>query len=117
MRVLICGDRNWTNHESIQRLIYWIHPETIIEGHAPGADIMAFHLADDLSIEVLSFPAQWKKYGKAAGVIRNQQMLNGGHPDLVVAFHSDIINSADTADMLCRAEDNNIPYTLIEGEK
>lgn len=32
------------------------------------------------------FPADWDKYGKSAGYIRNQQMLDEGCPDYVVAF-------------------------------
>jgi hypothetical protein len=37
-------------------------------------------------MKVLSYPAQWAKYGKKAGTIRNCQMLNEGHPDIVLAF-------------------------------
>lgn len=32
------------------------------------------------------FPADWDKYGKRAGYLRNVQMLDEGKPDLVVAF-------------------------------
>ena len=38
------------------------------------------------NIPVERFPADWSEYGKAAGAIRNQQMLDEGTPDLVVAF-------------------------------
>jgi hypothetical protein len=34
----------------------------------------------------LSFPANWKQYGKSAGYRRNTQMLEEGKPDIVIAF-------------------------------
>ena len=32
------------------------------------------------------FPALWSRHGKAAGHIRNIQMLREGYPDLVICF-------------------------------
>ena len=32
------------------------------------------------------YPADWDKHGKAAGPIRNKQMIDEGKPDLVIAF-------------------------------
>lgn len=37
-------------------------------------------------IEVEAYAAQWSVHGRAAGAIRNRQMLEEGKPDLVVAF-------------------------------
>ena len=65
-------------------------------------------------MNIIKFPADWNKYGKAAGVLRNQQMLDEGHPDLVVYFHKDIENSKGTKDMIIRAIDANI--RTINGE-
>lgn len=45
------------------------------------------------------FPPDWDKYGNAAGPIRNQQMLDEGKPDLVVAFPG----GRGTADMVNKA--------------
>jgi hypothetical protein len=38
--------------------------------------------------EVVEYPADWKRHGRRAGYLRNEQMLAAG-PDLVVAFHRD----------------------------
>ena len=65
-------------------------------------------------MKVIKFPAEWDKYGKAAGVLRNQQMLDEGYPDLVVYFHKDLENSKGTKDMVTRAVDNKIK--TINGE-
>jgi hypothetical protein len=59
---------------------------TIIHGCATGADSAASDFASTNFCLELGFPADWAKYGKKAGYIRNKQMLDEGQPDLVVAF-------------------------------
>jgi hypothetical protein len=59
------------------------------------------------------FSADWQKFGKAAGPIRNQQMLDEGKPDLVIAFHEDLENSKGTQDMINRAKVQGVPVRLI----
>jgi hypothetical protein len=34
-----------------------------------------------------TYPADWDGYGRRAGPIRNQKMLDTERPDLVLAFH------------------------------
>lgn len=58
----------------------------IIHGGARGADSAASDFADVSYCQQQCFPADWKKYGTRAGYIRNQQMLDEGKPDFVVAF-------------------------------
>ena len=114
-RILICGDRNYKDWLRIQDYLNTISRTTIIiHGGARGADSLAGNLATSLKMKVIKFPAEWDKYGKAAGVLRNQQMLDEGHPDLVVYFHKDIENSKGTKDMVTRAVDNKIK--TINGE-
>jgi hypothetical protein len=55
------------------------------------------------------FPADWEKYGKAAGPIRNQQILVEGKPDLVVAFQG----GRGTANMVSRAQQAGVPVVEI----
>lgn len=77
---------------------------TIIHGAAKGADSIAGRLAEkNKDFEVEAFPADWKQYGKAAGPIRNKQMLDSGL-DLVFAFHNDLSKSKGTKHMveICR---------------
>lgn len=121
MRILVCGDRDWTNRELIAEVLVSIPFDTLIEGEARGADMLAREVAEEFSYSVeagsiLPFPADWNKYGKAAGPIRNSQMLREGKPALAVAFHNHIEESRGTADMLCKAEDAGVPYCLIEEE-
>jgi hypothetical protein len=86
---------------------------TIVEGEQRGADKMAREWAKSRGFPFLPFPAKWTIYGKSAGPIRNQQMLDEGKPDMVVAFHEKFEASKGTADMIRRARKAGIPYVII----
>ena len=114
-RILICGDRDYKDWMQVREYLDTIsRTAIIIHGGARGADSIAGNLATYLNMKVIKYPADWDKYGKAAGILRNQQMLNEGHPDLVVYFHKDLENSKGTKDMVTRAVDNKIK--TINGE-
>ncbi len=115
MRVLCCGDRNWSSYEIIRReLEKFDYYTVIIEGCAKGADSISGYIARQLSYVVLEFPANWNKYGKAAGAIRNKQMLDEGNPDLVLAFHTNIEKSRGTKNMIEQAKKRGIKVVLIK---
>ena len=119
MRVLVCGDREWSNGEVMLRRLQALEEYdevVIIEGEARGADLMARGIAKFFGWKVLAFPANWDKYHRAAGPIRNQQMLVEGKPDLVLAFHVDLERSKGTKDMVNRARRAGVPVEVITGE-
>jgi hypothetical protein len=108
-RVLVCGDRYWTDKEMIKEKLSKNKDniDMIIEGGANGADRLASECAKELGIPVMEFPANWKKYGRAAGPIRNRQMLDEGKPEVVLAFHDDITKSKGTKNMVEQARKRN----------
>lgn len=59
---------------------------TIISGMAKGVDSVAADWAVANYAKLEPYHADWNKYKKAAGPIRNQRMLDEGKPDLVIAF-------------------------------
>lgn len=100
MRVLVCGGRDYMDHKRVFQTLSCIEGvAVIIHGGALGADSWAAQWAYDYEVPCFRYPARWKVHGKAAGPIRNQQMLDEGKPDLVVAFPGGI----GTADMVRRA--------------
>jgi len=103
MRLLICGDRDWTDQQAIEEYLLETRPDVVIEGGARGADRMAGIAAAKLGIPVEVYAADWHGQGRGAGMIRNQRMLNEGKPTHVTAFHDDIAHSKGTADMVRRA--------------
>jgi hypothetical protein len=115
-RVLVCGDRNWTDATLVFDVLnsYW--PSVIIMGGAKGADNLGGRWAMEHSVKLEVYPAEWRIYGKGAGPVRNQRMLDEGRPDLVVAFHSDLAQSKGTKDMVNRSHRAGIPVRIVRGK-
>ena len=99
-------------------MLHWFpdDADVIIEGEAKGADSMARVLAKKLGIKVEPYPAKWDEHGKAAGAIRNSQMLKEGKPDFCLAFHNDIKKSKGTADMVKKCQASGIPGKIINDD-
>lgn len=113
MIILICGSRDWQDKNLILSTILSLRPTKIIHGACRGADIIAGECAKELGILVDEYPADWAKHGKAAGPKRNQQMLDEGKPDVVVAFHDNIDSSKGTKDMVNLAKNSKIKFKVI----
>ena len=114
MRVLVCGDRNWNDSKMISKALLSLPGHvTIIEGGARGADRMAATIARQTNrMEVEEYLANWDRYGKVAGVIRNLEMLIKGKPDMVIAFHTNLALSKGTAHMISIASRSGIPIKI-----
>ena len=92
-RVLVCGGRFFGDTALMFATLDDINTDpsmgpitTIISDACRGADRLAVMWAKSVGVPVEEYPANWGRYGKAAGPIRNLQMLKDGKPDLVVAF-------------------------------
>lgn len=111
MRILVCGGRDFSDSNLVSKVLneYQSHNPTIIHGAAKGADSLANYWALDNADHIEAYPADWNKYGKRAGYIRNVQMLNEGKPDLVIAFPG----GKGTQMMINLAEGAGIPVVKI----
>lgn len=105
--ILVCGSQHYANVERMTEVLDEYlkrHLQvTIIHGAAPGADTMAEVWAIRRGQLHRSYPADWRKHGRAlAGKVRNREMLLHERTkiDLVLSF----IGGTGTADMtdLCR---------------
>lgn len=100
MRVLVTGSRNWQEHETVFGALDYIAAEAVVAGHTEivlvhgacptGADAHAdfwgrHSTMHGIPIHVERHPADWEQYGKAAGPIRNADMVALG-ADVVLAF-------------------------------
>lgn len=91
MRVVMCGSREYDDGAMVRQafnelsfLVDW-RDLIIVHGAARGADALADRFAKDHGIAVEPHPAQWELLGRAAGPIRNIEMLDSG-VDLLIAF-------------------------------
>ena len=91
-RVIVCGSRNFTDKEICFKALDQLLGENpnveIISGHAKGADQFGEEYAALHGIPTKVFLPDWKRYGRGAGLIRNQEMLaySKEESSLVVAF-------------------------------
>lgn len=89
MKVLVAGGRDFNNRHWLYQELNKLHKESeiteLIEGGARGADFLANTWAIRKKIPITSVPADWNKFKKRAGWIRNNQMADL-NPDLVVLF-------------------------------
>jgi len=125
MRVLVCGSRDWDDANVIYKILSSLFESyrnlVVIEGGARGADKAAAVWADQKGfwppVKHEQYPADWKTYGKAAGPIRNKQMLDEGKPDVVWAFKDRFNWKFDdlggTENMVERAKAAGIPCYVV----
>lgn len=104
-RVLVCGGRDYSDAAFVKAILDEVRPATVIDGGARGADTLAFKWAFQNSVSSVRFHADWERHGKAAGAIRNRQMLDHGKPDLVIAFPG----GRGTDDMVRQANKAGVP--------
>jgi hypothetical protein len=93
IKVVVTGTRRADTPEDVKRIeraLDALHKQYTIavlaHGEAAGVDLIADAWAKKNGIEVRAFPADWKYYKNAAGVVRNREMLDAIQPDLVAAF-------------------------------
>jgi hypothetical protein len=128
MRILITGGRSWDDYWTINDAILdascwqdvcWaddFDPAsiTVIHGNARGADTLAGEIANKFRMTVEVHPARWDIYGRGAGPIRNQEMVDSGS-DICLAFL--MPGSTGTADCVKRAEKAGIEVRKYYSEQ
>lgn len=121
-KILVCGGRHFESYgllkvvlgKLIEKFYINISTSEIVSGHCQGADMLGEKYAEEYGISVKAFPADWGKYKRKAGPIRNKQMIDyiGGFENkLVVAFTTaDTVGTRNTINL---AQKNNIPIVEI----
>src|SRR5262249_150522 len=100
MRVIVCGGRNYTDARGIYAALGLLRTEVAISGCQTGADTIALNWASERGVETAKYP-YLVDFGRSGGPKRNQQMLEEGKPDLVLAFPG----GRGTADMVRRGKE------------
>jgi hypothetical protein len=116
-KVLVCGSRNWDDQEVVDKVVlalrrkYNVH--TVVQGEARGADTCGKRAGNKYGLTIKSYPAEWDKYGKGAGPIRNRKQFDREKPEIVVAFHDDLYNSKGTLDMVKYAMSSELETIIV----
>lgn len=113
MRLLISGSRNWTDTKYIECILDKFDVDTLIHGGCwKGVDKICNDIALERGWKTEIYIANWDKYGRAAGPIRNKKMVMESNADFAVLFCKN--KSSGTMNTLKHIENANIPYYLYE---
>ena len=115
LRLLITGSRTWSDVECIRTAFMQIKDNhgvevVLVSGACPkGADRLCEVVAAELGWKVELHPADWNRYGKRAGFVRNSVMIDT-EPDLVLGF---IHNGSKGATMTAKLSIKKGIHTIV----
>ena len=74
-RILVTGERHYSDRDTVAHAFdLYVHSEdTIVHGDAPGADTLCREEAEKRGIITETHPANWDRFGRAAGPMRNSE--------------------------------------------
>lgn len=116
-RIIIAGGRDFTDKDFFDKSVSGVLDELkgveIVSGHSSGADSLAEAYAKRMGIALKVFPANWRKYGAAAGPIRNREMLDyilAAEPMLIAFWDG---KSKGTKNMIEQARRENVDCRIF----
>lgn len=115
-KIIIAGGRDFMDYNLLKEKTNKIlqekkvtHKIVIISGCARGADTLGLRYASENAFDVEEYPADWDKYGKKAGYVRNVEMAENA--DSLIAFWDG--KSKGTKHMIDIATERNLPIRVI----
>ena len=117
IKVIIAGTRDFNDYaflkKNVDYFLQGINPNNeeieIVSGNARGADKLGERYAKEHNLPVKLFPANWDKYGKRAGYLRNQEMAN--YSDMLIAFWDE--KSKGTKHMIDIAKKQDLTVIVV----
>ena len=116
MKLGIVGSRLFHDYDFIKRRIFERFDieviDTIVSGGANGVDALGERFADDFNLKKDIAKPDWKKHGKGAALIRNQEIVDSS--DCIVAFP--LKSSGGTWDTIRKAQKAGKEVFIFEVE-
>lgn len=112
MRIIIAGSREVTEakvREAISRCPWAGFASAVVSGTARGADIYGEAWAEENGISIVRFSAEWKRYGKKAGPVRNKIMAENAE-GLIAVWDG---NSRGTQSMIKLAQEKGLRVFIL----
>lgn len=115
MKIIIAGTRTIENYSLVQHAVKISKYEIteVVSGKARGVDKLGERYAKENDIHIEPFPADWNKYKKAAGYIRNKQMAEYADA-LILIWTGDIKKSPGSYNMLNIMKEMRKPFCDFE---
>jgi hypothetical protein len=112
-RVAIVGSRDFPQPSLVESFVADLDDVVVISGAGGVVDVTAVSSARLFGIEVIEFPADWDRYRRGAGPVRNSVLVNSGL-DVLVAFASDPRRlSPGTSDVVRKALSAGVPVFVF----
>ena len=115
-KTIIAGGRDFMDYNLLKEKTDKIlqekkvtHKIVIISGCARGADTLGLPYASENAFDIEEYPADWDKYGKKAGYMRNVEMAKNA--DALIAFWDG--KSKGTKHMIDIATERNLSIRVI----
>jgi hypothetical protein len=115
IKVIIAGSRTFDDYDLLFEKCSQILEDydsvavEIVSGNARGADRLGERFAKEKGFALTLFPADWNKFGKSAGYIRNKEMAE--YADILIVFWDGV--SKGTEHMIDLAGKYNLKITKI----
>jgi hypothetical protein len=111
MKLVVCGSRDCDDYQVVvNHLKHMTTIEEIVSGCARGADKLGERYAEENNIPLKKMPADWKRWGKSAGYIRNEDMAE--YARYVICFWDG--KSPGSKGMIKFCRENEIPILVIK---
>ena len=115
MKIIIAGSRYYDDYEQAKAFIDKCIADncrdkklTFLSGGCNGADMIGERYARENGYPLTRYSAQWGKYGKRAGPIRNMKMAEDC--DIVICFWDG--KSRGTQSLISYANKNGVPIFI-----
>ena len=112
-RLVVAGSRDFDDYTllaaELDKLLAGKTNITIVSGTARGADRLGERYAAEHNLRIERFPAEWEKYHKGAGPIRNMKMVQSA--DAVIVFWDN--ESSGTKNIIECARKQDVPYRIV----
>ena len=112
-RLVVAGSRDFNDYSllsaELDKLLAGKTNITIVSGTARGADRLGERYAAEHNLRIERFPAEWEKYHKGAGPIRNAKMVQSA--DAVIVFWDN--ESSGTKNIIECARKQDVPYRIV----
>lgn len=88
-RVGVVGSRDFSSPSLVESFVVSLPEGSVVVSGAGGVvDLAAAEAGRFAGLEVLEFPAEWSRFGRGAGMLRNRKIVSAGL-DVLVVFLSD----------------------------
>lgn len=113
-KVVIAGSRDYTDYDTVKKYADIVLKNVadeieIVSGRCRGVDMLGEKYAKERGYSIKYFPADWNRYKRAAGQIRNEAMAK--YADALIAYWDG--ESTGTKGMIEYARQNHCKIIVV----